>query len=330
MHYNSLIDRYNRHINYLRISIIDHCNLRCIYCSPSNNIFKLPKKEILTYEEILRLVNIGVKLGISKVRITGGEPLIRKNLYDFLIQLNHIKGIDDVSLTTNGVLLKDNIDKIKSSGIKRINISLDTLSRQKYYKITGVDAFKKVWEGINMALSEGFYPIKLNVVALNGINDDELEAFGKLSIEYPFHIRFIEYMPFGTEYMNKAGHLLAPEMKNILKRLGNMIPINTCANNGTAERYRFENAKGEIGFISPLSRHFCSTCNRLRLTANGMLRSCLLSDRQTDIKGPLRAGASDQVLAGIFLKAVFFKQDKHHVICSRDSHISGRMRAIGG
>jgi len=325
-----LTDRYNRNINYLRISVTDHCNLNCIYCSPANKIIKLPRKEILKYEEILRLVKIGVNLGIYKVRITGGEPLIRKNLYDFLNQLTLIDGLKDVSLTTNGVLLKDNIDKIKASGIERINISLDTLNRKKYHYITGADNFKNVWEGIEAAQSKGFKPIKLNVVALNGVNDDELEKFAKLSISYPFHIRFIEYMPFGSEDINQTRSLLTNDMKQIIKKVGRFYPVEKNETGEPVEPYKFENSKGQIGFISPLSRHFCSRCNRLRLTASGMLRPCLLSDNQIDIKGPLRSDASDRELGDIFVKAVHFKPYEHNIICNKDANISGRMRAIGG
>ena len=211
---SKLIDRYCRHLNYLRISITDRCNLRCIYCVPRDLMQKLPHKEILSYEEILRIVKIGVRLGISKVRITGGEPLVRKGVYDFLEELTEIDELVDVSLTTNGVLLKDNIEKIKSAGIKRINISLDSLTRQKYKKITGNDYFDQVWEGIELAHKTGFDPIKLNVVALYGLNDNELTDFANLSFSYPFHIRFIEYMPIGTVGIKIDRRLLTLEIKN--------------------------------------------------------------------------------------------------------------------
>ena len=196
-----LIDPCNRHLNYLRISITDRCNLKCIYCVPRDHITRLSHAEILTYEEILRLVKVGIQLGISKVRVTGGEPLVRKGVYKFLSDLRRISGLADLSLTTNGVALRDNLEKIKSSGIKRINISLDTLKRQKFAEITGLDLFDQVWQGIERARKMGFHPIKINVVALNGVNDDELVDMAHLSIEYPFHVRFIEYMPIGDSQM---------------------------------------------------------------------------------------------------------------------------------
>ena len=183
---SNLIDKFNRHLNYLRLSIIDRCNLGCVYCAPDAGLPKLPHAEILTYEEILRLVNIGIRLGITKVRITGGEPLVRKGVYAFLDQLTRLRGLQDVSLTTNGILLKDHIQKIKSAGIKRLNISLDSLNRKKFQKITGFDSFPQVWEGIKLAREAGFEPIKLNIVVLKGINDDELIVF-YTSLSYQIH-----------------------------------------------------------------------------------------------------------------------------------------------
>ncbi|HUV50531.1 MAG TPA: GTP 3',8-cyclase MoaA [Anaerolineae bacterium] len=326
-----LIDKYNRCLNYLRISITDRCNLRCIYCAPDDLHQLLPYKEILRYEEILRLVRIGARLGISKVRITGGEPLIRKGVYDFLGELTKINGLADVSLTTNGILLRDNIKKIKSAGIKRINVSMDTLNRQKYKEITGHDMFDQVWEGIESAQREGFNPIKINVVALNGINDDELTDIAKLSFSYPFHIRFIEYMPIGIPHIKNIGkQLLAPEIKKRINELGELIPVKNGINDGPARRYKFKDAKGEIGFIDAISRHFCNQCNRLRLTASGQLRACLLSDYQDDLKGPLRKGYLDSSLADIFLQAVSHKPFDHNIACDHPGEVAGQMSAIGG
>ena len=325
-----LIDNYNRRLNYLRISITDRCNLRCIYCAPNDKNPNLPHKEILRYEEILRLVRIGVRLGISKVRVTGGEPLVRKGVYDFLGQLTQIDGLSDVSLTTNGVLLKNNIKKIRSAGIKRINVSMDTLSRKKYHEITGHDMFDQVWEGIESAQNMGFDPIKINVVALNGINDDELIEIARLSFSSPFHIRFIEYMPIGTSHLNIGKHLLAPEIQERIKVLGELIPVKNGINDGPARRYKFKGAKGEIGFIHAISKHFCNECNRLRLTASGKLRPCLLSDSEEDLKGPLRRGCLDSELADVFLRAVSHKPVDHNIASDQPCKVAGQMSAIGG
>lgn len=327
---SKLIDRCNRKLNYLRISITDRCNLKCIYCVPYDFIPKLPHKEILSYEEILHIVRISVRLGISKVRITGGEPLVRKGVYDFLEQLTKIQGLLDISLTTNGVLLKDNINKIKSAGIKRINISLDTLNRKKFRQITGYDFFNQIWEGIELAQKMGFDPIKINVVPLKGVNYDELLDIAALSIAYPFHIRFIEYMPMGTNQMEIGRHLLFPEIKKQINQLGKMIPVEKGMNDGPAERFKFESARGEIGFIRPISRHFCNTCNRLRLTASGQLRPCLMSDVQVDLKTPLRKGCSDDELAEVFLKAVRLKPSEHNLSVDHPAGVSAQMCAIGG
>ena len=295
-----LIDNCNRHLNYLRVSITDRCNLRCTYCVPEDRIPRMQHSEILRYEEILRVVRVGVSLGISKIRVTGGEPLVRKGVYEFLTELNRIDRLKDVSLTTNGMLLAENVDRIYAAGIRRINISIDTLKRERFKKITGIDGLEKVWQGIRAALGKGFSPIKLNVVALKGINEDELVDMAELSFRYPFHIRFIEQMPIGNSQSATGNPLLAPMIKQRISSLGQLQAVEKSSLDGPAQRYRFEGAMGEVGFIPAMSQHFCERCNRLRLTASGQLRPCLLSDRQEDLKGPLRAGCSDADIDGIF------------------------------
>ncbi len=327
---NKLIDRCNRQLNYLRISITDRCNLQCRYCMPQELIPKLSHTEILTYEEILRVVRIATRLGISKVRVTGGEPLVRKGVYHFLKQLVTTEGLKDVSLTTNGVLLADNLEKIQAAGIKRLNISLDTLSPTKYRDITGFDEFDRVWQGIEKAHKMGLHPIKLNIVALRGINDEELVEMAQLSLRYPFHVRFIEYMPIGQSDFNPGALLLAPEIKSRISAMGKLIPVQGAEHDGPAQRYKFEHAKGEIGFIPALSQHFCNKCNRLRLTASGQLRPCLLSDHQENLKARLRQGCSDQELADIFFTALQHKPSDHHLAAQDPMRIGGQMNAIGG
>ena len=325
-----LIDPCNRYLNYLRISITDRCNLKCIYCVPRDLIPRLSHDEILTYEEILKVVRVGVKLGISKIRVTGGEPLVRKGVYEFLAKLSRISGLTDLSLTTNAVALKDNLQRIKSAGIKRINVSLDTIKPEKFAKITGMDLFDQVWQGIEGALEMGFHPIKINVVALNGVNDEELIDMAQLSFDYPFHIRFIEYMPIGQSQMGNGPLLLAPEIKKRISVLGHLIPVRNSANDGPAQRYRFDGAAGEIGFIHAMSHHFCDRCNRLRLTARGQLRPCLLSDHHEDVRDPLRDGCSDDQLAEIFFKAVRHKPSDHNLALQNPARVCGQMHAIGG
>jgi cyclic pyranopterin phosphate synthase len=325
-----LVDREKRHLNYLRISITDRCNLRCLYCVPEGRIPKLDHDDILSYEEILRLVNIAIGLGIRKVRVTGGEPLVRKGVIDFLAQLTRIRELEDVSLTTNGVLLAHNARRIFDAGIQRINISLDSLDSKKYAKITGYDQFDKVWAGIDRALEVGFTPIKINVVAMRGINDDEILDFGRLSLDHPFHIRFIEYMPIGTSRTRSRDQILTPEIMEIIATIGELIPVDSGRTDGPARRYRIAGAQGEIGFISALSHHFCNRCNRLRLTADGQLRACLLSDHHEPLKELLRHGGSDEQLADIFRKAVQQKAARHQLCPDGKTTVNGQMQGIGG
>jgi len=327
-----LVDKFDRNLNYLRISITDRCNLKCIYCEPGVVIDKLFHSRILRYEEILRLVKTGVKLGITKVRVTGGEPLIRRGVYDFLNNLSAIDGLTDISLTTNGLLLKENVEKIKSAGIKRINVSLDSLVSEKFYKITGRDNFDKVWEGIMSARDAGFFPIKINMVTLKKINDNELSDFAELTFKYPFQVRFIEYMPIGSPALeNEKYQMSSDETKKIIRNLGELIQLTPKKNDGPARLYKFRGAKGEIGFISPISHHFCAECNRLRLTADGMLRTCLLSEQQTDLRAPLRNGASDKKLADIIINAVSYKPKQHNLALSSGAEkVHKQMSSIGG
>jgi len=324
-----LIDHCKRNLNYLRVSITDRCNLRCMYCVPRDQIPKLTHKDILRYEEILRIVRIGVSMGITKVRVTGGEPLVRKGVDHFLAELTAIEGLQDVSLTTNGVFMKKNLDRIWSAGIRRINVSLDTLTRQKFEKITGFDRFDQVWDGILAAERRGFSPLKINVVALRDVNIVELVKFARLSLTHPFHIRFIEHMPIGAS--SAAGRpVLAPEIKSIIGSLGDLQPLPITSHDGPAERYRFDGGLGEIGLIRPLSHHFCERCNRLRLTASGQLRPCLLSDQVEDLKTPLRKGLLDEDLRKVFLRAVQHKPSQHHLNGEERDGPSSQMCAIGG
>ncbi len=325
-----IIDSYNRLINYLRISVTDRCNLRCIYCMPQGYRPKLPRENILRYEEILRIVKAGAGLGISKIRVTGGEPLVRKGIFNFLSLLNEINGISELSLTTNGVLLNENINKILSAGIKRINISLDTLQKRKFKKITGHDYYHQVWEGIIAAYESGMAPLKINTVILKGINDDELLDFAALSFFYPFHIRFIEHMPMGNSCIKSDLHLPNSVIKKQISKLGKMIPVKKKMSAGPARCFKFEGALGEVGFISPLSQSFCGDCNRLRLTANGQLRPCLLSDYQQNIAKEIRSGCSDKKLSEMIIQAIRYKPYSHDLIHDKTPKILSQMSSVGG
>lgn len=326
-----LVDQYKRQLNYLRISVTDRCNLRCIYCMPVKGLQKLKHHDILTYEEILRLSKIASRLGITKIRLTGGDPLARKGLCEFIPKLTSIEGIAEVSLTTNGICLEENLEIIKAGGIKRLNISLDTLQQDKYEKITGFDGFKKVKASIVKAWKLGFEPIKINVVVIKGINDDELLDLAGLSLDYPFHVRFIEYMPFGSHEAGKEfNHIPSELIKQELSSLGEMVPVEKSVADGPSERFKIKGAPGEIGFISPLTHHFCDQCNRLRLTARGSLRPCLLYNREVDIKGPMRNGASDDELAATFIKAALNKPHHHSIKEEAPEAVCAQMSSIGG
>ena len=325
-----LIDRHRRPLTYLRVSITDRCNLRCLYCAPAGPFAKLDHRQILSYEEILRIVRVGAALGITKVRVTGGEPLVRRGVDAFLGRLTAVGGLADVSLTTNGALLERHLDAIRTAGIRRLNISLDALDPLKFRRITRRDRFAQVWQGILAAQRAGFAPIKINTVALGGINDDQLVRLARLTYDYPFHVRLIEYMPVGSAAPGPGRRLTADE---ILGRLGAIAPLTPVARgplDGPAERYRLAGAVGEIGIIAAMSHRFCDRCNRLRLTASGRLRPCLLDDRSIDLKSVLRRGGSDADIEGRFFEAARQKQARHLLDATGTHRVAARMSAIGG
>ncbi len=330
-----MVDKYNRHINYLRVSITDRCNLRCIYCMPAEGITCMRHEEILTYEEIHRIIRISTELGIRKIRITGGEPLVRRGIVDFIASLRAIKELDDISMTTNGILLEDFAEKLYSAGMRRINVSLDSLNAEKYTKITRVGDISAVLKGIEKARETGFSPIKINIVAIKGFNDDEILDFARLTFEMPYQIRFIELMPIGDAGNEIDDRFLSNDfIKKSIETLGKLehVKENKKGTNGPAEIYRLKGSKGKIGFISAISHKFCSTCNRLRLTADGQLRTCLLSDEETDLKGLLRSGGADSVLKETIIEAIA-RKPRQHKITFKDNYRKKcvkEMSAIGG
>jgi cyclic pyranopterin phosphate synthase len=290
-------------------------------------------EKIARYEEILRITKLACELGITKVRITGGEPFVRKGIFSFLEQLCAIKSLNDVSITTNGALLnRKKINKLSSLGIKRLNFSLDTLDPAKFAKITGRDRFQRVWENILLSHELGISPVKINAVVLRGINDDEIDTLAALTIKYPFHIRFIEYMPMGESAVEKKQQVLTKEIQNIIEaKFGKLIPLKKAANDGPAKKFQIPDAKGIIGFITPISSHFCDDCNRLRLTSRGTLRPCLLNNYEKDILNPLRNNASDEQLKQIILSALTKKPSFHNLNEHTASSIPiSHMTSIGG
>jgi len=326
-----LLDKNHRTISYLRLSVTDRCNLRCIYCMPEEGVQFLPHSDILTYEEMLHLVRLSVQRGIRKVRVTGGEPLVRKGFTGFLDNLCRIQGLEEVALTTNGVLLKQYAADIRNCGICRINVSLDSLKPDRFFRITGRDCFEQVWEGIEEAERVGFDPIKINVVAIKGVNEDEILEFADLAMKKPYHIRFIELMPVGERNGWRPDRFMpTDEIFQRLQSVGNLAPVKSNPYDGPAQRYRIEGSRGEIGFIGALSHHFCSVCNRLRLTAEGNLRGCLFSDQETDLKTPLREGRGDEVLMKLIEWTIENKPRDHGLLSQGPRKCIRQMYSIGG
>jgi len=322
-----LSDSFQRPINYLRISVTDRCNLRCVYCMPDHGIALLPHGEILRYEEVLRVARAAAALGINKLRVTGGEPLVRSDLTELVRMLSAVDGIDDIALTTNGVLLRQHAMALKEAGLKRVNVSLDTLDRDRYGRITRCGRLDDVLDGIDAAKDAGLEPVKLNVVVMKGINDDEVLEFARLTMDEGWHVRFIELMPFDSD-----AHLSPVPTSEIRERLLALGPLEPCLHshgNGPAKYFRFPQARGTVGFISPLTEHFCFNCNRLRLTADGKLRPCLLSDYEVDLKSPLRNGASLDELMELIRQAAAAKPRGHQLAAGVHPE-SRAMRQIGG
>ncbi len=326
-----LIDPFRRHITYLRLSVTDRCNLRCRYCMPEHGVAKLDHNDILTYEEFLRVVTAAASEGMTKIRLTGGEPLVRRGLPDFIREIVSIPGILDLRLTTNGVLLAGQASELLAAGIKRVNISLDSLNRETFRQITGRDEFESVWRGIQKALETGFDKVKVNVVIIRGTNDHELMSFVRLIENLPIELRFIEFMPLGrVDFWSRERVVSVQEIKDRIRPLGELIAKSHLDSDGPARVYTLPGAVGTLGFISPVTDHFCETCNRLRLTADGKLRLCLLSNREMDLRGPLRDGATMEELKGLLKEAVNNKPGRH--LLDQDAHSadSRGMSLIGG
>lgn len=301
-----LRDKCCREINYLRVSVTDRCNLRCIYCLPPEGVKLVPHKEVLRSEEIVRLLRAASQAGIKKVRLTGGEPLIRKGFVDLVASIKEIPGIDDLALTTNGILLPLLGGELKKAGLNRVNISLDTLDDGMYRKITRHGELGQAWNGIEKALKLGLDPVKINTVVIKGINDCEVKDIAALTLKYPLHIRFIELMPMGAcEGWAVNGYMSSAEVRKIIEEnLGALEQGHRTYGYGPAKYYKLSGASGTIGFIGAMSEHFCHTCNRIRLTADGMIRPCLHGSQEIDVMTALRRGAGCSELAGYFRQAV--------------------------
>jgi cyclic pyranopterin phosphate synthase len=328
----SLYDPLKRRIDYFRISVTDRCNLSCTYCKPLSGMKVLSHRDILSYEEILRLVALAVQLGNTGVGVPGGEPLVRRGIIDFLASLTALEGLKDISITTNGVLLEEMVDGLIKAGKPRLNISLDSLDPHKFRTITGSDNFDRVWRGITLVEQSGFFPLKINMVPVKGMNDDEVANFARLTLDRRFHVRFIEYMPIGADdRWHRDSCVPNSEVRTIIEReLGPLKPFVSENAAGPSDNYQLPDARGVIGFISPITRHFCDSCRRLRLTADGKIRPCLLSDTEIDVKSPLRGGCDDEELERLFRLALEIKPDRHYVNETEQGCFQRTMSKIGG
>jgi cyclic pyranopterin phosphate synthase len=326
-----LIDSFGRKIDNLRISVTDRCNFRCRYCMPEAGMNWLVHDEILTYEEIEQIVRILVPMGISKIRLTGGEPLMRKELHRLVAALSGVAGLRELALTTNGYFLREQAAGLARAGLHRINVSLDSLDRETFEKMARRDYLGRVLDGLDEAFRAGLGPVKINVVLVRGVNDGEIETFATLARKTPLIVRFIEFMPIGSDDGWSNDRVVTTA--EVLERLAELgfpaVPV--VRNDGQpADRYRFADGAGELGFISSVSMPFCSSCNRIRLTSDGKLRTCLFSTGETDLKGPLRSGAGPDDLRGMILEAIAAKEAGHLINRPGFVRPERTMSSIGG
>jgi len=329
---SALTDTFGRLHDNLRISVTDRCNIRCFYCMPEDGVKFMPRQEILSFEEIERFVRVAVSLGVTKLRVTGGEPLVRKDLPELIGRLNRIPGIRDLSLTTNGVLLAAQAEALYGAGLRRINVHLDTLDRARFLQITRRDSLPAVLDGIEVARSLGFGPIKINAVAVKNLVEPDLVPLALYGRRNNMEVRFIEFMPLDAQQLwDKSKVLLADDILAVLSReISPLLEIPDQDPRAPATEYRFADGVGRIGFIASVSRPFCLNCNRIRLTSDGQLRYCLFAIEETDVKGLLRNGSSDEQIAAVIRETVSKKWLGHEINSTQFVAPPRPMYAIGG
>jgi GTP 3',8-cyclase len=324
-------DGFGRRIEYLRISVTDKCNLRCVYCMPLHGLPWLKRTELLSYEEIAAVVGVMAPMGLRRLRITGGEPLVRRDVTTLIGMLAAIPGIDDIALSSNAVLLADMAEELRDAGVGRVNISLDSLKPDRVDAIARrPGSFQRIMAGLAAAERVGLTPIKINVVVMRGRNDDELEDFARITRERPWHVRFIEVMPVGENLgISAEEYVPAPEMLARVRSMGSLEPVDGPAGNGPATYFRFPDAPGTVGVITPMSHNYCDTCNRMRLTADGQLRPCLFGDLHTNLRDPLRAG---EPLEPLIAQTLRIKPERHHLVQGSTAGSGGllALSQIGG
>jgi len=325
----SLIDRYGRKHDYMRIAVTDRCNLRCQYCMPEEGVKTLDHQQILSFEEIFSVVEVAASLGVRKIRLTGGEPLVRKDLEKLIFMISQIQGIEDISLTTNAIYLADRIDDLKAAGLNRVNISLDSLNADKFRELTRGGDLNRVLAGVNAAIEKGLNPVKVNAVVIKGFNDNEIADFIRWTIDTPIQMRFIEYMPIGDSLVWKEGYFPLEQVRSIAESIGTVVDVVGVRGNGPAEVFKLAGAAGSIGIIHPVSQHFCSSCNRLRLTADGKLKPCLFWQKEVDIRPYI---ADRQQLEEVFRDVLNLKEEKHQMTeeLQQQNRTIRKMSQIGG
>ena len=326
-----LVDAFARPITYLRISVTDRCNLRCVYCMPEAGLPWIPKAEVLTYEEIVRIVEAGAAAGVRSVRLTGGEPLVRRDLASLVAQLDAVPGIHDIALSTNGLLLSEQLEALVAAGLRRVNVSLDTLREDRFFAIARRRGLDRVLAGIDAAIAAGLSPVKLNCVVMRGHNDDEVAAFAELTRERAVYVRFIELMPVEDNLgLQRDAYISATEVLDRIRDVEELVPVPGPGGNGPARYYAFPGAAGAVGVITPLSHDYCETCNRVRLAADGRLRLCLFGDHEIDLRTPTRRGASREELTGILRAAMAIKPERHHLQLGQTASAMRAFSEIGG
>lgn len=328
-----LVDSYGRRIKSMRISITDKCNFRCTYCMPAEGLPWLKKAEILSYEELERITRIAVHIGIEQVRLTGGEPLVRRDVPEFVRQLRTIDGLRSLSLTTNGILLKQQAKALAEAGLSRINVSLDSLMQEKFAQLTRRNQLDRVLEGLaELEKYPSIHPVKINAVAIRDYSEEEVSDFVRFARNKAYVMRWIEFMPLDADQAwRKEDILTGGEIQAIIEATyGPLVPITTGDPSETARRYTFSDGIGEVGFINPVSEPFCATCDRIRLTADGQLRTCLFATEETDLRAVLRSGGSDEDIAATMRQAVWHKELKHYIGDKRFKRANRSMSMIGG
>ncbi len=322
-------DTFNRKIDYLRISVTDRCNLRCRYCMPEEGVPSIGHGQVLTFEELFRVARVAVELGVRKIRLTGGEPLVRKGLIPFVERLCQLPQQPELTLTSNGLLLADQAAELKRVGLQRVNISLDTLKPELFEQITRRPGLDQVLKGIDAAEAAGLWPLKVNMVPIRGVNAGEIADFARLTFEHDWQVRFIEFMPVsgGLDYPPES-RLPAAEISEVLHAIAPLAEIEPKGPVGPARLYRLEGAKGVVGVIPAVSDHFCGECNRLRLTSDGFLRPCLFCEDEIDLRTALRRGCSDEELALLLRGAVQIKPERHRI--AEEQVIPTRRRKMQG